>query len=241
MNHLRRVKDAVAVPVIASLNGTTNETWLREAERIQRAGADALELNIYHIVTDPNAAGVAIEERLRHAVIEVKRLLHIPVAVKLTPFFTAFGNLAHQLDEAGADGLVLFNRFYQPDIDIRTMTATPEVVLSRSSELLLRLRWLAILHGRIKGSLAATGGIETSDDAIKALLAGADAVQMVSAILRHGPAYFRKMRDGLERWMEWHHFDNITGFRGRLGLHDTADPEAHERGDYIRVLHSWKV
>ena len=241
LDHLRRVKAAVAVPVIASLNGMTNESWLLEAARIQQAGADALELNMYQVNTDMHATGVAIEARLRDAVVEVKRLLRIPVAVKLTPFFTAFGNLAYHLDEAGADGLVLFNRFYQPDIDIRTMVAAPSVVLSRSSELLLRVRWLAILHGRIKASLAASGGVEGSDDGIKALLAGADAVQIVSAILRHGPAHFKAMRDGLERWMEWHQFDSIDRFRGRVSLHDSKDPEAFERGNYIRVLHSWKV
>ena len=241
MSHLRRVKAAVSIPVIASLNGTTTESWLRQALDIQQAGADALELNMYQVVTDLDAPGIAIETRLRDLVVEVKRLLRIPIAVKLAPFFTAFGNVARRLDEAGADGLVIFNRFYQPDIDIRTMTVSPSLELSRSPELLLRLRWLAILHQRIEASLAVSGGVETPNDGIKSLLAGADAVQMVSAILRHGPAYFKTMREGLERWMEWHHFAGIDDFRGRLSLRHADDPDAFERANYIRVLQSWKV
>lgn len=241
LDHLQRVKAAVAVPVVASLNGTTPESWARQAIGIQQAGADALELNMYQVITDLDASGLAVETRLRDLILELKRVLRIPVAVKLGPFFTAFGSVARQLDEAGADGLVIFNRFYQPDIDIRTMTVVPTLELSRSSELLLRLRWLAILHQRIEANLAVSGGIETPNDGIKALLAGADAVQMVSAILRHGPAYFKTMREGLERWMEWHRFTSIEEFRGRLSLRRVDDPEAFERAHYIRALHSWKV
>lgn len=241
MNHLRLVKGAVRIPVIASLNGTTTEAWLREALSMQQAGADALELNMYEIVSDPEAQGVAIEMRLRDLVLELKRLLRIPVAVKLAPFFTAFGNVAHQLDRAGADGLVLFNRFYQPDVDIRTLTVSPTLELSRHSELLLRLRWIAVLHQRLKASLAVSGGVETPDDGIKALLVGADAVQMVSAILRHGADYFKKMLEGLDRWMQWHRFAGLDDFRGRLSLRPADDPDAFERAHYIRALQSWKA
>jgi dihydroorotate dehydrogenase (fumarate) len=241
IEHLRRVKAAVGVPVIASLNGTTLETWLRQAVALEQAGADALELNIYEVVTDLKASGLAHEVRLRDLVLEVRRAIKIPIAVKLSPFFTAFANLAGQLDAAGAAGLVIFNRFYQPDIDIRTMTVQPSLELSRSPELLLRLRWLAILYQRIRASLAVSGGVETPNDAIKALLAGADVVQMVSAILRHGPAYVGAMREGLEQWMEWHHFAAIDDFRGRLSMTRVEDPEAFERANYIRILHSWKV
>jgi dihydroorotate dehydrogenase (fumarate) len=196
---------------------------------------------MYQVVTDLDASGIAIETWLRDLVAEMKRMLRIPIAVKLAPFFTAFGNVARHLDEAGADGLVIFNRFYQPDIDTRTTAVVPSLELSRSSELLLRLRWLAILHKRIGANLAVSGGVETSNDGIKALLAGADAVQLVSAILRHGPGYFKTMREGLERWMEWHHFEAIDEFRGRLSLEGTDDPQTFERANYIRVLQSWKV
>ena len=241
LNQLRLVKRAVSIPVIASLNGTTAEAWLRHAVKLQDAGADALELNMYQVVTGLDAAGMAIESQLRDVVHEMKRLLRIPIAIKLTPFYTAFGNVARQLDRAGADGLVMFNRFYQPDIDIKTMSTVPSVELSRSAELLLRLHWLANLYGRLDADLAASGGIETPDDGIKALLAGADAVQLVSAILRHGPGHFKMMRQGLERWMEWHHFNGLDEVRGRLSTSGLEDPEAVERANYIRTLQSWKV
>jgi dihydroorotate dehydrogenase (fumarate) len=180
-----------------------------------------------------------IESQLVAIVEEVKRLVKIPVAVKLSPFFTAIGNVARRLENAGADGLVLFNRFYQPDIDIRTMRASPQVELSTSAELLLRLRWVAILHGRIKPSLAITGGVATPPDGIKALLAGADAVQMVSALLRHGPAYVSTMRRGLEDWLEWNKASSLNDVKGAVSLKTRRDPGAFERAHYIRTLHSW--
>jgi dihydroorotate dehydrogenase (fumarate) len=241
LEHLRRVKEAVDVPVIASLNGTTPETWLRHAISMEQAGADALELNIYKVASDLDVPGLAIETQLRDLVVELKRVLHIPIAVKLGPFFTAFGNVARQLDESGVDGLVIFNRFYQPDIDIRTIGVTPALELSRSSELLLRLRWLAILYQRIDADLAVSGGVETPNDGIKALLAGADVVQIVSAILRHGPSYFNAMREGLAQWMKWHQFSSMMEFRGRLSLRRIEDPEAYERALYLRTLQSWKA
>jgi len=171
-------------------------------------------------------------------VVELKRHIKIPIAVKLSPFFTAFGDVAHQLDQAGADGLILFNRFYQPDIDVTTMTAVPHLELSTSAELLLRLRWVAILHSRLRCSLAVTGGVATPTDGIKAILAGAHAVQMVSAILRHGPAYFTAMRDGLVRWMESKQLSSIDDVRGRVDGR-TADASLLERANYIRTLQSW--
>ena len=239
LEHLHRAKQAVQVPVIGSLNGTTGESWLKYARMIEEAGADALEVNIYEVVTDLDVPGVAVETMLRDLVTDLKRALRIPVAVKLAPFFSAFGNLAKRLDEAGADGLVIFNRFYQPDIDIRDMTVGPNLELSRSAELLLRLRWLAILHGRVRASLAVTGGVETPSDGIKAVLAGAHAVQMVSAILRHGVAYFATMREALVRWMEWHQLTALDQVRGRVSLRQVADATAFERANYIRALHSW--
>ena len=239
--HVSRVKRTVSVPVIGSLNGTTAESWLAYSRLIEQAGADALELNLYEVVTDPDMSGAAIEHQLTHVVAELKQYLKIPIAVKVSPFFAAFANLARQLDKAGADGIVLFNRFYQPDIDVNTMAPVPQVQLSTSAELRLRLRWLAILHGRVRPSLVATGGVATPDDGIKALLAGADAVQVVSAILRHGPAYFTVLREGLERWMERHQLARLDDVRGRASLTQTADPAAFERANYIRILQSWKT
>jgi dihydroorotate dehydrogenase (fumarate) len=193
------------------------------------------------VVTDLRVPGGAVERQLAGAVRELKQLLKIPIAVKLSPFFAAFGNVARQLDGEGADGLVLFNRFYQPDIDIETMKPFPQVTLSTSAELLLRLRWVAILHGRVRPSLVVTGGIATPDDGIKALLAGADAVQLVSAILRRGPAYFTVMREGLERWIERHGLTRLNEMRGRASLKQTVDPTAFERANYIRTLQSWSA
>lgn len=239
--HVSRVKRAVSVPVIGSLNGTSAESWLTFSRLIEQAGADALELNMYDVVTDLNVAGAAVEHQLVQVVSELKAYLKIPIAVKLSPFFAAFGNVVHQLDKAGADAIVLFNRFYQPDIDVTTMEPLVQVELSTSAELRLRLQWLAILHGRVRPALVVTGGVATADDGVKALLAGADAVQVVSAILRHGPTYFSVLRDGLEQWMERHHLNRLDDVRGRASLKHTADPAAFERANYIRTLQSWKT
>jgi dihydroorotate dehydrogenase (fumarate) len=239
LEHVRRVKDAVKVPVIGSLNGTTGEGWLRFAKLIGQAGADALELNMYEVVTDVEREALAIETDLRQIVEDLKRELTIPLAVKLSPFFTALGNVAHALDRAGANGLVLFNRFLQPDIDLQYLAVWPRLELSDSSELPLRLRWLAILRGRVRCSLAVTGGIATPTDGIKAILAGADAVQIVSTILRHGPSYFASMRDELCRWMESREL-RLDDIRGRLSLVRTEDPGAFERAQYIRTISGWR-
>jgi dihydroorotate dehydrogenase (fumarate) len=239
LEQLRRIKSAVKVPVIASLNGTSAETWLLFGRQMEEAGADALELNMYEMATDPNQSGAAIERGLTKVVRELKHALKIPVAVKLSPFFTAFGHVAQELDRAGADGLVLFNRFYEPDFDIDALTVTPRIELSDSSELLLRLQWVAILYSRIRPSLALCGGVAHPNDGIKALLAGANTVQMVSAILRHGPSYLGVMRDGLIRWMESHNFTTLNDVRGRLSLANSPDPKAFERANYLRALSSW--
>ncbi len=238
LEHIRRVKAAVAIPVVASLNGTSAESWLKFARSIEQAGADALELNMYEVVADPAQSAAIVEDEIRQIVTDVTRYVTIPVAVKVSPFFTAFTHFARQLDAAGADGLVLFNRFYQPDVDIETMAVVPRLELSTNAELLLRLRWVATLHDQVRCSLAVTGGVETPSDGIKAVIAGAHAVQMVSAILRHGPAYFADMRDGLARWMESRHVESIDEVRGRVDGRG-ADASVLERGDYIRTLHSW--
>jgi dihydroorotate dehydrogenase (fumarate) len=237
--HLRRVKECVRIPVVASLNGTTPEVWLKFATAIEQAGADALELNAYAVVTDPEQSALAVEDGLKQIVSDLKRELHIPIAVKLSPFFTAFANVAHDLDRAGADGLVLFNRFLQPDIDLKHLAVWPRLDLSDSNELLLRLRWLAVLRGRVRCSLAATGGVASPNDAIKAILAGADAVQMVSAILRHGPSYFTTVSEELRRWMGSLEFESLDQVRGRLSLVNAEAPSALERAQYIRTITGW--
>jgi dihydroorotate dehydrogenase (fumarate) len=236
LEHIRRVKAAVAVPVIASLNGITAQAWLRFAARLEEAGADALELNVYQVVPSAEEPSVSIERRIRDALSDLVNTLRIPVAVKISPFYTSLANFAGQLDAAGASGLVLFNRFYQPDIDIDTMSSVTSATLSTSAELLLRLRWAAVLRGRVRASLAVGGGVATRVDGIKALLAGADAVQLVSAILRHGPAFFGVMRDGLIRWMESKELSSLADVIGRASLQHSADPGFVERGSYIQIL-----
>jgi dihydroorotate dehydrogenase (fumarate) len=237
--HLHRATQAVEIPVIGSINGHTRQSWLTFAPMIEQAGAAALEVNWYEVSTDPRASGMAIEDELVEMVRDLKRIIKIPLAIKLSPFFTAFANVAHQIDEAGAEGLVLFNRFYQPDIDIRTMQVVPHLELSTSAELALRLRWIAILSGRVRASLAITGGVASPKDGIKAVLAGADAVQMVSALLHHGPSYVMAMRHALEQWLEWHKMGSLAEARGRLSHQSTQDPAAYERANYIRTLQSW--
>jgi dihydroorotate dehydrogenase (fumarate) len=237
--HIAGIKKAVSIPVIGSLNGAAANSWLQFARIIEQAGADALELNLYDVVTDFGTSAAAVEGRSAGMVAEMKRILRIPVAVKLSPFYTSLPNFSRQLDEAGADALVLFNRFYQPDIDIQTGRAAPHLELSTSAELLLRLRWIAVLHGRIRPALAVTGGVTTQNDGLKAILAGADVVQMVSALLRHGPGYLSTMRQTLERWMEWNRIARLDEMRGLSSLQHTADPAAFERANYIRALQSW--
>ena len=237
--HVYRVTQAVSIPVIGSLNGHTRQAWLTFAPMIAEAGAAALEVTWYELNTDLHTSSATVEDELVAMVHDVKSLVKIPLAVKLSPFFTAFANVAQQLDEAGADGLVLFNRFYQPDIDVRTMQVVPRLELSTSAELPLRLRWIAILCGRVRASLALTGGVATPHDGIKAVLAGADAVQLVSALLHHGPAYVGPMRHSLEQWLEWNNMGSLAEARGRLSHRATQDPSAYERAHYIRALQSW--
>ena len=238
--HIARVRRTVGIPVIGSLNGTTSESWLTFSRMIEQAGAHAIELNLYEVVADPRISSAVVENQLVELAVDLKRFLKIPIAIKLSPFFASVGNVVERLDHAGADAVVLFNRFYQPDIDTDTLETIADARLSSSDELLLRLRWLAILHGRVKLSLVASGGINAPDDAVKAVLAGADALQVVSALLRYGPAYLKTLRNGFERWMERHHFTDLQEVRGRLSLRGVADPSAFERAHYLQVLHSWK-
>jgi len=240
LEHLRRVKETVAIPVIGSLNGVSRQAWLKTARGIAAAGADALEVNMFEVAADPADSGAAIESRLRDIVRTLKQTVTIPIAMKLSPYFTALGHLARQLDDAGADGLVLFNRFYQPDIDLDTLTVEPRIALSTNAELLLRLRWIAALRGHVRASLALSGGVAHADDGIKALLAGADVVQVVSAALRSGPSVFRTMRKGLVQWMKRREFASIADVRGRVRFDGAAvDVGARARGAYLRTLQSW--
>ena len=241
LEHIRRLSEAVDVPVIGSLNGTSAEGWLRYARLIQDAGADAIELNLYHIATDPTETGSAVEQRLLDVVRDVRAHVSIPVAVKLSAFFSSAANFAMRLDDAGADGIVMFNRFYQPDIDPEELVVLPNLHLSNSAELLLRLHWLAILSGRVRASLAATGGVHTAVDAIKAVMTGAHAVQMVAALLIHGPAHLTRVRDDLERWLIEHEYTSLEQARGSMCLLRSPNPEAFERGNYMKILQTWKA
>jgi dihydroorotate dehydrogenase (fumarate) len=236
---LQRIKAAVEVPVFASLNGTTLGGWLEFARLAVQAGADALELNVYELVTDPDEAGEDVERRTVEMVARVKAAVPVPVAVKLSPYYTAFAAFARRLDEAGADGLVLFNRFYQADIDPEALELARTLRLSDPSELLLRLRWLAVLAGRVRASLAASGGVGSPLDAVKALMAGADAVQVVSLLLRRGPGELAALRAGVARWLEEHEYDSLAQARGSMSLARCPDPHAYERANYIQVLQSW--
>jgi dihydroorotate dehydrogenase (fumarate) len=240
LEQISRIKQRVGIPVIGSLNGTTAEGWLEFAGLIERAGADALELNFYHVATDALEDASSVERRVVDIVAALKESLTIPLAVKLSPFYSSLPHLATQLDRIGADGLVLFNRFYQPDIDPLTLETVPALHLSDSSELLLRLRWLAILFGRSRGSLAVSGGVHQPIDAVKAIMAGADAVQMVSALLTRGPAYLRQIIAGFREWTDEHGYESLDQMRGSMSLARCPDPASFERGNYVRVLQSWR-
>jgi dihydroorotate dehydrogenase (fumarate) len=239
LEQIRKVKQAVAVPVIASLNGTTAEGWLDYARTIQQAGADALELNLYFLATDPAISGDVIERRVTNVLRVVKQVVTIPVAVKLSPFFSSLSHFAQELDGLGASGLVLFNRFYQPDIDIEALEASPVLHLSDSSELPLRLRWLAILSGHLSASLAVSGGVHTVSDAVKAIMTGAHAIQVVSALIKHGPEYLGTLQKGLTEWMEQHEYESVVQMQGSMNLQRSPDPGAFERANYVKALVSY--
>jgi dihydroorotate dehydrogenase (fumarate) len=240
LEQIRKIKAMVKVPVIASLNGTSPAGWLDYARLIEQAGADALELNVYYLATQAWETSESVERRTLEAVRVVKGAVKIPVAVKLSPFYSALAHLAKQLDEAGADALVLFNRFYQPDIDVEELEVVPSLQLSDSSELLLRLRWLAILSGHVKGSLACSGGVHSPLDAIKAVMTGAHAVQLVSALLKREPAYLQTVRTGMERWMEEHDYSSLSQMHASMSHQKSPNPQALERANYMRILQGWR-
>lgn len=241
LDHVRKVKEAVNVPIIASLNGTTPEGWLQYARQIQQAGADALELNVYFLATNPAETGPLIEKRILEVVRLVKQNVTIPVAVKLSPFFSSLAHFAQQLDLLGVDGLVLFNRFYQPDIDIEALEVAPVLHLSDSMELPLRLRWLAILSGHVRASLAVSGGVHTVADVIKSVMAGAHGVQLVSALIAQGPRHVRSLTQELVEWMEKHEYTSLEQMQASMSLQRCPDPAAFERANYMKILQSLRV
>jgi dihydroorotate dehydrogenase (fumarate) len=240
LEQLQRIKAAVSVPVIASLNGTTPDNWLEYARLIAQAGADALELNIYDLPTDPRETGEDVECRVLDVVTTLREAVALPLAVKLSPFYSSLSNFAWRLELAKADGLVIFNRFYQPDFDVENLEVVPRVRLSSPGELLLRLRWLSILSGQLSISLAVTGGVHTAVDAVKAVMAGAHAVQMVSVLLRRGPEVLSRMRAELSRWLEERGYESLRQMQGSMSAGRGASLPALERVHYMRVLQSWR-
>jgi dihydroorotate dehydrogenase (fumarate) len=237
---IRRAKAAVDIPIIGSLNGVSTGGWIEYARKIQEAGADALELNIYYIPTDPAMTGAAVEEMYLNVVRDVRQTVHIPIAVKISPYFSATANMCYRLVAAGADGLVLFNRFYQPDFDLERLEVVPHLVLSTPFAMRLPLRWIAILYGRLKTDFALTSGVHTYSDVIKAIMAGANVVMMASELLAHGLGRVGEILDEMRHWMEEHEYDSVAQMRGAMSQIHVAEPAAFERANYMKVLSSWR-
>lgn len=240
LDHVAAAKAATKIPVIASLNGASMGGWTEYAKKIQQTGADALELNIYYIPTDPNLTSTDVEKTYLDILQAVKAAVAIPVAVKLSPFFSSMANMARQLDRAGADGLVLFNRFYQPDIDLEALEIEHSLLLSTPQARRLPLRWVAILHGRVKASLAATSGIHTAYDVLKVLMAGADVTMLCSVLLRKGMPHMKVIEQEMRQWMEQHEYESVAQLKGSLSQKNCPDPSAFERAQYMRVISTWK-
>jgi dihydroorotate dehydrogenase (fumarate) len=234
--HLRRLKESLAIPVIGSLNGVTASGWIDYATWIEQAGADALELNIYYLPTDPFLSSAELEDRYVELVRAVRARVAIPMALKLSPAFTGLPNMARRFVEAGADGLVLFNRFYQPDFDLTNLEVVPGVTLSTSADLRLPLRWVAILSGRVQADLALSGGVHTAEDALKALMAGANVAMLTSALLEHGPGRLLHILSDMQTWMEEREYESVEQLRGSMSQRHVAEPAAFERANYMRAL-----
>ncbi len=237
---LKKIKQSVNIPVIGSLNGVSSGGWIKYAKTIEDAGADALELNLYFLPTNPAQTSTQIEENYINLVHDVRISIKIPLAVKLSPFFTAIPNMAKRLIEAGANGLVLFNRFYQPDLDLEAMEVVPNLILSTSNELRLPLRWIAILYGQINADLALTTGIHSAEDVVKATMAGASAAMMTSELLAHGVNRVPVILGELAEWMSKHEYDSIQQMKGSLSQKSVSEPAAFERANYMKVLNSYK-
>ena len=239
LEHVRRAKAAVGIPVIGSLNGVSTGGWIEYARKIEQAGADAIELNVYYIPTDPKMPGTRVEQMYVDLVRDVSESVHIPVAVKLGHAWTALGNVSERLDGAGADALVLFNRFYLPDFDLESLEVVPRLTLSTSSELLVRLHWVAILFGHVKADLAVTGGVHTGQDVLKAMMAGARVSMMTSALLQRGIGHLRQVRREVLTWMETHEYESIRQMQGSMSYRSVREPSAFERANYMKVLGSY--
>lgn len=240
LTHIRKAKEAASVPIIASLNGSTVGGWTEYARQIEQAGADALECNLYSIPSNPNLAGEAVEQNYVDIVRAVKGTVSIPVAVKLSPFFSNMANMAKRLEAAGANGLVLFNRFYQPDIDLDELEIRPNVLLSTPQALRLPLTWIGILYGRINVSFAATSGVYGHEDVLKLLMVGADVTMFCSALFKHGIYHIREVERELVRWMEDHEYESVDQMRGSMSQMKCPDPAAFERAQYMRAIKSYQ-
>ncbi|NPV50063.1 MAG: dihydroorotate dehydrogenase-like protein [Candidatus Methanofastidiosum sp.] len=237
---LKQIKSDSEIPIIGSLNGVSDGGWIKYAEKIEESGADALELNIYYIPTDPSINSEKIEENYINLVKSVKQKIRIPLAVKLSPYFTSTPNLLKKIEEAGADAFVIFNRFYQPDIDIENLEITKNLVLSSSDELRLRLRWAAIMYGKIKPDIAITGGIHTSPDVIKSIMAGAKVSMMTSALIKNGIEHIEKTLSEVTDWLSKHEYESMKSIQGLLSQENVLEPSAYERANYMKILGSYK-
>ena len=240
LDHLRAAKDAVSIPIIASLNGTTPGWWTGYAKKMEDAGADAIELNTYYLATEKDENGDQVEQRTVDIVKGVKDAVSIPVAVKLSPFYSSLANFASKLEGAGADGLVLFNRFYQPDLDIEELDVVPNLRLSTADELRMRLRWLAILSAQTEISLAATGGAHNAVDVIKAVMTGAHSVQMVSALLIHGPEHIKRTLEAIDFWLTEHEYESLRQMQGSMNRAKVPNAAKLTRANYMKMLDSWQ-
>ncbi len=236
---MHHVKQAVDIPVIGSLNGISSGGWVEYAQRIEQAGADALELNIYYLPTDPNLSGAELEEEYVKLVRDVRATVKIPIALKLSPFFTSLPHIARRFVEAGANGLVLFNRFYQPDFDLEELEVIPNLELSTSYELRLPLRWIALLYGRIETDFALTSGVHTAQDVLKAMMAGANVAMTTSALLENGIGRLTHILTDLQVWMEEHEYESVTSMKGSMSQRAVAEPAAFERANYMKVLNAF--
>ena len=241
LEHLRKAKAAVAIPVIASLNGASNGGWTDFARQMEQAGADALELNIYYVPVSTEVTGAEVEQKYVDLVREVKGNVKIPVAVKLGPYFSSTANMAKKLADAGADGLVMFNRFYQPDFDLEALEVVPNLILSSQYELLLRLHWVAVLYGAVKADLAITGGVHSATDVVKSMMAGARVAMMTSALLKRGIGYLDTVTTELLQWLHDHEYDSIRQMQGSMSRNAVPQPSAFERANYMKVLSSYAM
>lgn len=240
LDHIQSAKSSVDIPIIASLNADTNGGWTEFAKYIEDAGADALELNIYHIPSNMEEPGSKVEDSYVDIIKSVKSVIKIPVAVKLSPFFSNFSNMAKKVDEAGSDALVLFNRFYQPDIDLENLTVVPRVILSTPMALRLPMRWVAILYSTIQADIAATSGIHKAGDVLKVLMAGASVAQLCSVLLKHGIDHIRQIEQDLIDWMEKYEYESVLQLQGSMSQKNCENPSAFERAQYMRALQSYK-